>query len=242
MRIVLPVDLCNRQELRVRAEDEVDAGAAPLQFARCAVASFELIPLPAALSLGKWKGHKRGPSRSGPVRLDPEESSRRPHPHGLVPANCGHPPATPVAVDGTNLTPRPVGPVTGLGRRPTLGLKQRRTSASMGALRPRPANQFRLTCDCDGTLSRRSTVRKELDSGPWPTANPRPVTAVADSSVACGRRLTHCLCILFGLLMTHGCPGLGGQFRTKGGTSRPTWPHMLPRRDHGTSLHPIDPT
>ena len=102
LRIVLPVDLCNRPELRVRAEDEVDAGAAPLQFARCAVASFERIPLPAALSLGKWKGHKRGPSRSGLVRLDPEESSRRPHPHGLVPANCGHPPATPVAVDGTD--------------------------------------------------------------------------------------------------------------------------------------------
>jgi len=41
LRIVLPVDFCNRAELRVGTEYEVDAGGGPLQFARCAVASID---------------------------------------------------------------------------------------------------------------------------------------------------------------------------------------------------------
>ena len=81
-RIVSPVDRCNRQNC------DFDRDVASGHYhARGPVAS--RLPLPAALSLGSGKAISGGHRDPASSRLDPEESSRRPHPHGSVPANCG---------------------------------------------------------------------------------------------------------------------------------------------------------
>ena len=68
------------------------------------------------------------------------------------------------------------------------------------------------------------------------------MTAFADSFIARGRYLMHCLCTLLFIQITQGAPGLGGELNTKGDTQETNRPHIPARRDRGTSYYPVDST
>jgi len=88
-----------------------------------------------------------------------------------------------------------------------------------------------LASDCKGALSRRSTVRKELDPGPWADGQPPACHRISGLVYGHSRPLFHCLCEQLFMPITQGYLRLGGELNPKGDTSVPNWPHIPARRD-----------
>jgi len=71
--------------------------------------------------------------------------------------------------------------------------RKRPVGIASGWTRPGAAGPFRFGCDCNGTVSRRATVRKELDPGPWADGQPPARDRICGLVYSPSRHLMHCL-------------------------------------------------